>query len=699
MPLKSELHSDQGLVAMGLRRWRTMAVAFTVVVATGAVVVQAMPRAYEASAKVLIMRTDQRLGGLNVMNDTLPELTNLTNPLHTQVELLRIYPVFASAIARLDLRDEAGRPLDAQALARRLKVGPVGKTDLIGVSYTGPDPEEARRVVQAVCEAYLQQGDRHRREGVADGLKLVDDQLETARKRLVKAESALLAFKRRSGSVALNEEISASVGELSALNTQLRERQIELARVSARAANLRAQLGMSSAEAMQAAAIGENPRVQALQRQLTEAEASPLKSQGLGPRHPELVALNHRIASLKRAIAEAVRAQVGHPAPAGTLDEIRLGLLRELAAAEAEIAAGRSSLNAARGRRKALTASMTRFPGQQVTLTRLNREVTVASEIYQQLLQKREEARLAMAIAPTSARVIEPAVLPTRPVAPLKGPTGPVLVLMGLAAAFAAGALKDLLDRTASPHDLAGYVQALQIYAAVPTLSRHERRAGELLVGTPQAPHYVEAVKTLALTLEEHLGGVAGSVIGLSSTTAREGKSVTLANLALALAEAGHRVLLVDSDFRRPRVGPLFGFTDGRGLSDVLMEQARPAEVVRRAGSIDVVTAGQAKLAAGGATIRHRLAPALAAWKLEYDFVLLDMPPLLVLSEVAQAARHTDGVLMLANLHQVPPDALLAGVQQLQSLRAPVIGLVAISQMVAQSKGGYYLLAGEGLIS
>jgi Mrp family chromosome partitioning ATPase len=169
--------------------------------------------------------------------------------------------------------------------------------------------------------------------------------------------------------------------------------------------------------------------------------------------------------------------------------------------------------------------------------------------------------------------------------------------------------------------------------------------------------------------------------------------------LALALAEAGHEVLLVDADMRRPRVGSLFGLVGGRGLTEVLTDKAKAMDVVRRAGTIDVVTAGEVRLESGLAKLRTRLAPALEVWRQQYDFVLLDLPPLVVLAEVVQVARQTDGVLMLANLHQVPAEALVAGVQQLQALSAPVVGLVAISQMIGQSKGGYYLIPGEGLIS
>lgn len=697
MPLWHHLSSQEGFPGLVARRWRTMALVLTLVLAAGTTYLQMTPPRYQATSKLLIMRTDQRLGGLNVMRDAMPKLTGDSNPLFTQVELLRIYPVFETAIRELGLRGPDGAPLAPEALARQLTILPIGQTDLIEVSYRSSDPQMAQRVVTAVCAAYMKHEERSRREGVQDGLKIVDEQLEAAKKRLEHAEKSLLGFKQGAGTVALGQEIQASVQELADLNTQLHARQIELARTRARAANLRAQLGMNSKEALEAIKIAQDPRIQGLQRQLMEAESSPLRTQGLGENHPEAIALNQRIAMLKRTIAAEVTALSGASAPVASLDSVRLELVRELAGAEAEIQAGQSSYAAATAHRTQLVSQMGRFPGQEVELGRLTREVNVASEIYQQLLQKREEARLNMAIAPTHARLIQPAELPTEPIAPLKGAGIPIILLASLAAACAAGLLKDTIDPRGLPPELAQSMRELKIFATVPALTRTERRQGDLIVGRQASPHYEEALKALAMAVESSLPGAGGRVLSLTSTAPREGKSTTLANLALALAGAGLRVLLVDADLRRPRVHVLFpADSTGPGLSEVLQNPSLAEAAIQRSGPIDVVSSGRQPSIPNIAALKLHLGPAIETWRQHYDMVLLDLPPLACMAEVATAARQTDGLLMLANFQLTPPEVLIAGIQQLQALRVPVAGVVAISQMIGQSGyGGYYLIAGE----
>ncbi|MFP5501282.1 MAG: GumC family protein, partial [Candidatus Sericytochromatia bacterium] len=382
----SAAHSeDQSFVSLLARRWRTVGVTFLVTAGAAGFALSCLPPRYEATSKLLIMKTEQRMGGVKVVEEVLPELSHTSNPLFTQVELLRVMPVFEEVIRTTGLKGPNGAPLAPQALAQRVKITPIDKTDLIAVSYVSSDPRQAQHVVQAIGETYLKYAEQYRMEGVRDGFKLVDQQLETANKRMLDAENQLLAFKRQSGTVALSEEIQASVASLSALNGEIRDRQIDLARARARATSLKRQLGMSAQQALKAAAIAQSPRIRALQAQLVEAESSPLRAQGLGSDHPEVVALNQRIAQLKQAIADDIRATGGGSGQ--PLDEVRMGMIRELAAAEVEINANQAALSAAESRRRALVAGQSTLPDQEIQLARLTRETQVASEIYQQLLE------------------------------------------------------------------------------------------------------------------------------------------------------------------------------------------------------------------------------------------------------------------------------------------------------------------------
>lgn len=692
-----ETNSEAGLATLVKRHWRLMALTSGIVLSAGIAALSLMPKSYQSTAKLLVMRTEQRLGGLGLLHNSLPELGGTSQPLYTQVEMLRLLPSIKRVVAQLELKDAHGQLLSTDEVARRLRVTPLKGTDLIEVSFRDRDPRVAQRVVAALCEVYLEQTESTRRDGVQAGLKIVDEQLASARTRLDEAEVRLTEFKQSSGRVSLSQEIQTSVHDLSQLDSLIRNSKLHLASQEAKALSLKAKLRLSPQEALEAAALSQNPRLRALQEQLMTAETSPLLTQGLAPDHPELQALEERIAMLKREMD----AEMGH-LPAGKrsyrpLDEVQVGLLRDLTSTEAEIKATQASLAQAEQSRSSLNAQMASLPGHEVMLERLQREVAVAGQIYQDLLQKREQARQNLSIAPSYAQVVQPPDAPERPLIPLGGQAGTVLVLASLAAGFGAGSFRDLLDRRVSPNSLAISLPKLPIFFNLPMLSKAETRDGELILQSLSSPAYVQAVQTLGIALENHLAGPAGQVLSMTSSNSGEGKSMTLANLALGLSGMGHRVLLVDADFRRPRLHALFGSeTPGAGLSEALLDRIAPQEAIQRLESLHLVSSGSAKVSFLQGKLKTRLGALLAAWRLEYDFILIDLPPLSMIAEVAQVGRHSDGMLYLSNFHKAPAETLLAGAQLMQSVGMPILGVVSISATPMPQDSAYYLLASGG---
>lgn len=689
--------SNTGMVSLIQRRWRLMSLTCGIVLATGIAGLSVLPKTYESTAKLLVMRTEQRFSGLEILQNALPELTGSSQPLNTQVELIRLRPVLHDVIHQLDLKDANGQPLLAEDLAARILVTPIKGTDLIEITYRDSDPQRTQQVVAALCEVYLQNTDTNRRGGVEQGLKFVDEQLATAQARLNDAESRLQKYKQTSGSISLNDEIQASVRDLSELNTLIRSRKLEVESLKARAKSMRSKLRMAPQDALEAATLAQNPRLKSLQDQLVAAETSPLRNQGLAPDHPDLVALNHRIAMLKDEVQTEIRNLLGRKGSLRTLNDIQVGLLRDLTSTETELMAAQAGLTAAEKSRMVLSAAMAQLPGHEITLDRLEREVTVTSQIYQDLLQKREQARLNLSIAPSFAQVVQAPVIPARPLIPLGGQAGSVLVLTSLAMGFGAGALRDLFDRRVAPQALASSLPELKIVSTLPVLSKAELKGGELVVKTGASPSYEQAISTLGLALEEQLDGVNGRVIAMTSSSPEEGKSVTLANLATSLTEMGHRVLLVDADLRRPRAHAILGdATPGTGLSELLLERATPGAVIRSMGGVDLVTAGSTKVPFKLAKLKARLKPLLDAWRPNYDFILVDLPPLAMVAEVAHVAKQSDGLLFLGNFQRVTPEALFSGVQLLRAVKIPILGAVSITTPSHSPDAKYYLIAGEG---
>ncbi|WP_010585206.1 polysaccharide biosynthesis tyrosine autokinase [Schlesneria paludicola] len=194
------------------------------------------------------------------------------------------------------------------------------------------------------------------------------------------------------------------------------------------------------------------------------------------------------------------------------------------------------------------------------------------------------------------------------------------------------------------------------------------------------APSSVEAetyrtIRASFLVTTENLNA---KVIMITSPEPGDGKTTLASNLAVALAQSGKRVLLIDGDLRRPTVHRMLRIPQEEGLSDVLKGTARFHEVVRPTvvERLSVVTTGTPPSNPAEILSSAELGEVLNDCRGEFDFVFLDAPPLLAVSDPCVMARHTDGVLLVVRLNKNPRTALIRVRQLLQDQEIPMIGTV-----------------------
>jgi capsular exopolysaccharide synthesis family protein len=164
----------------------------------------------------------------------------------------------------------------------------------------------------------------------------------------------------------------------------------------------------------------------------------------------------------------------------------------------------------------------------------------------------------------------------------------------------------------------------------------------------------------------------------VTSSIANEGKSTIAANIAATLAETGARVLLVDTDLRRPSVAPLLGIEGAAGLTTVLLGRAAVSDVVQDWGSagLEVLTAGTVPPNPSellGSPAMRRLMQSL---RQEYDYVVLDAPPLLPVADAAILSHVVDGTMVVANVRRARRRELRESLQNLEAVHARTLGLV-----------------------
>ncbi len=202
-------------------------------------------------------------------------------------------------------------------------------------------------------------------------------------------------------------------------------------------------------------------------------------------------------------------------------------------------------------------------------------------------------------------------------------------------------------------------------------------RGGALtMLADPRSPA-AEAYRSLAANLQFSYADRQLQTVGITSAAAGEGKSTTVANLAIALAEGGRRVIVIDADLRRPSLHTLFGVDRQEGLSNLwLVEQAQLP-------LLDTAAPGVRLLAAGGAPSNplevlasRRFDQVLALARAEADFVLVDTAPAGVLADAAVLAPRLDGMLLVVSAGRTKRDLARRAREQLERVNANLLGVV-----------------------
>ena len=293
------------------------------------------------------------------------------------------------------------------------------------------------------------------------------------------------------------------------------------------------------------------------------------------------------------------------------------------------------------------------------------------------LQQQLEDLRTVTASQGTGAEVIQPANLPTSPASPDYLRNGLLALAVGLVLGIGVAFLRERLDeRLRGREDLEAQIAA-PVLATVPRASGRRRRRQRDLVVTLTDPKggSAEAYRTLRTNVQFLARTGTLSVIGIVSPAAGEGKTTTAANLAVSIAHTGKRVVVVSCDLRKPRLHRCFGIPNDPGVTSV-MSGMKLAEAIQKPeiGSLRVLASGPTPPNPAELIGSEAMEQMIEALRMFADFVILDTPPLLAVSDGVSLASRCDGVLMVADARTTARGALAHAREQLQQVGANIVG-------------------------
>jgi capsular exopolysaccharide synthesis family protein len=346
---------------------------------------------------------------------------------------------------------------------------------------------------------------------------------------------------------------------------------------------------------------------------------------------------------------------------------------------------------------RALLASLsasTPSPNQTGEASRqdLTAKITSEEQTYAMLLNEYDKARIDEAMRANSVGIVEPAIEPEAPSKPnlkLNIALGAMVGLMsGIGLAFLFENLSPLIR---SRNDL-------EKTAGVPVLGRipeFEIRAGDrekpILLNDGNAPSpAAEAFRVLSASTSVLVSKAHLKTILFSSAGPGAGKSTILANLAIAMAEAGRQVIVVDGDLRHPVLHRIFDVAAEPGLSDLLLDPSRLDSVIQptRTKRIRAIAAGSAQ---NGPALLYApvISKIMRQLAKDADIVLWDSPPVLAAADAALLAPMADGVVLVVDRSQTQQQAVQAACQELEDVKSKLIGII-VNRVKKDSRYNYY---------
>ena len=534
--------------------------------------------------------------------------------------------------------------------------------NFLALELRGTSPALISSILNAVAQRYVEVAAQLKREKLTELTKILEDQLTTAQRNLDSSETALQRFRTRTATLPSDQQadprtrsetrdpVRESFFDMEVERDQLRRDRDALERLLSQGGG---DAGLPTDALSAIGSVQRAPELSNALKELSDKQAQ-LRTYRYhyNEAYPPLQRLVREISELQqRTIPTLVRA-----------------LSVQLATRESEL--GRHVDEASRDLRQ--------IPARVIEEVRLNRSAQLKEQTYTALQQRFDQARLAAEATVPDVRILDPAVVPQRPVKN----TAPRLLLMGLLAGLGLGVLGAIVLDRADPR--VRYPEQVSRDLGVPIIGAvpHLRAKDPVEV--------VEALRGVRLSLV-HEHGPGPLLVTLTSPGPGDGKSFVSANLALTFADAGHRTLLVDGDIRRGVLHRRFKGNRQPGLVDFLREEAGLAEIVQpspypRLAIIGCGTRTQRAPEVLGSPAMTRL---IAELRGRYDVILVDSPPLTAGVDPFVLGTVTGSLLLVLRTGHSHRDVMGAKLEVLDRLPIRLLGAV-LNDVPRGAAYGYY---------
>lgn len=660
---------------------RFLTVVATVVIVVGLVALfnwRQVPT-FVTSGKVMIERPKAVTASLNIMQSMMLTMNNY-------IEMIKSNS-FLEKVA-IKLREQGQDRVSVASIQGNLNIKPVSGTDLLEVVCYGSEPESLKRIVDAVIDIFVSDSETLQARAVEETTEYLKKQLDILEEQLRMAERELRDFQQSEKIFSLPKEMEQFHADIVKWQTEKKELEMSLLLEEKNAETMHREMKGLSISTLPGNIADVEEEFGSIEKELKQA----LKV--YREKHPKVQELRKRLAMMEGAVTGQGAAAVD-PAYA----EFR----RQLFQRQMQIHDKRIRVKALEELIKERVQDFDQVPEKNLTYLRLERRVKVTESVYTIVLQKYNESQIQEASIKPRAQVVDYAYLPKKPIRPNKVLNLLIALLAAIVTGIGFAFLREHLDKSIKTSEEAKIILERPVVGLIPEFRSSELKESKrlmekakvflsptLLTFTEMNTLSSESFRTLRTNIQYAQSDRTIKSILIADPQEAAGKSTIAANIAISFAQVDKRVLLVDTDLRKPILHKMFNQDNSLGLTNVLLggklEDAISRTAVR---NLDLLTSGPVPPNPSELLGTHRMDEVIKILESNYDLIVFDSPPVIAVTDAAVLASRVDGILYMVSIHRVARKQAEKGLELLLNVNANVFGIIC-NYVKDRELGGYY---------
>ncbi|MFQ5868596.1 MAG: GumC family protein [Candidatus Zixiibacteriota bacterium] len=598
-----------------------------------------------------------------------------------------------------------------ERLHNSMEIIPIRDTDIIEVRVTAPDPELAAFLANTLADQYHKKSLRSSRGEITEVREFLEGQLANIQEELRESEEKLKGYKQEKGIAALSEETEELVRQLATFEALYNEAKTDLNAQEKRLSYMREQLAERKSHLVDDIARISSPLIQELRKKMAELEGIRANyiAQGFSKEHPKMQEIMNRTEDIKRKLisesTELASTELSSSDPLSYSQD----LVEKILSIEIETQSLSAKTNALRRVVDTYSRQLNSLPEKSLELARLERNAKVGENIYLMLKEKYEEAKIKEAGQIGNVRIIDIGLPPEKPIRPKKKLNLALGGALGLLLGIGLGLLRQRLDvsiRTIEDMENLG----LPSLGSIPVISEDgdrkkresqksnsqitevKRIASNLVTHFEPKSPISEAYRAIRTNIQFTRSGNPPKTVLVTSSGPKEGKSTTVANLGITLAQMGIQTLLVDCDLRKPVLHSIFELEKEKGLTHYLVGKAERDEIVKPTlvENLSLITCGILPPNPSELLGSKRMSRLVQELKNEFEMILFDSPPVIAVTDATVLSTILDGVILVISSGEISEDAVLRTTSLLNNVSAKLLGGVLNKVNLESSYGSYH---------